>query len=217
MSTAAQTDSQEQKTNDKEFNFRALEAKHKAEIEGERKERERLSREVEELKRLHTSNQDDSYDEPYVDQKKLNKELAKLGEQTKQFTKSEINQSVQQALEEERQNNWLKNNSDFYDVMQNAERIYQKDPELAETILKMPDNFERKKLVYRNIKAMGLDRPESKQPSIQEKIDANRKSPYYQPSGVATAPYQAGGDYSEAGMKSSYEKMQQLKKQLRLG
>jgi hypothetical protein len=80
----------------------------------------------------------------------------------------------------------------------------------------MPDTFARQKLVYKNIKALGLHRPEAKAPSVQEKIDANRKSPYYQPSGVGTAPYQSVGDFSAGGQKQAYDKMQELKNRLRI-
>lgn len=142
--------------------------------------------------------------------------MAKFGEQSKQQTQSDINQAVHQALKEERKQNWIKTNPDFYEVLQNAEKFAQADPELAESILEMPEGFERQKLVYKNIKALGLHKPQVKQPSIQEKVDANRRSPYYQPSGVATAPYASVGDFSQGGQEQAYKKMQELKKQLRL-
>ena len=205
----------QQKANDKELNFRALEQKYQKQLEAERGARieaERL------LQQKANQNQDDDHDdEPYVDHRKLDKKLAKFGEKTKQETQSEIKNAVQAALYEERKQNWLKNNQDFYDVMQNADKFWQKDPELAETILEMPDTFERQKLVYKNIKALGIDKPAQKQPSIQEKIDANRRSPYYQPSGVGTAPYASQGDFSPGGQKQAYDKLQELKRNLRLG
>ncbi len=151
-----------------------------------------------------------------MDKKKLNKKLAKFGAETKQQTQSDINQAVQMALKEERKANWLKQNSDFYDVLQHADKFAMKDPELAETILEMPEGFERQKLVYKNIKALGLHKPEEKAPSIQEKIDANRRSPYYQPTGVGAGPYQSQSDFSASGQKSAYDKMQELKARLRL-
>jgi hypothetical protein len=80
----------------------------------------------------------------------------------------------------------------------------------------MPEGFERQKLVYKNIKALGLHKPEEKAPSIQDKVDANRRSPYYQPSGVGSAPYAPVGDFSANGQKAAYEKMQELKSKLRI-
>lgn len=206
------------KPSDKELNFRALEAKYQRQLEAERQARLELERKVQESQRQpEYEEEEEDTDEPYVDVKKLNKRLAKFGEKTKQQTQSEVQQAVRQAIAEERKANWLRNNPDFEDVlMQHAEKLMLKDPELAETILEMPQGFERQKLVYKNIKALGLDKPEVKQQTIQDKIDANRKSPYYQPSGIAAAPYAATGDFSPVGQKNAYAKMQELKSKLRL-
>jgi hypothetical protein len=107
------------------------------------------------------------------------------------------------AKEELKQELWLEGNPDFYDVLKHADRFANKAPQLAESILRMPEGFERQKLVYQNIKAFGLDKPEVKEPSIQDKIDANRKTPYYQPSSVGAAPYSSQGNYSAQGQKES--------------
>jgi len=170
---------QEQKSNDKELNFRALESKYQRELEKER--------------------------------------AARLeAERLAQDALTRKNEIAERKAQEKDREYWLKNNPDFYEVLQNAEKFAQKDPELAESILEMPDTFARQKLVYKNIKALGLHRPEVKAPSIQEKIDANRKSPYYQPSGVGSAPYQSVGDFSTGGQKQAYDKMQELKNRLRI-
>lgn len=201
-----------QKQNDKELNFRALENKFRRELEAEREARMELEKKLKQL-----PDDDDNNDEPYVDHKKLDKKLAKFGEKTMQQTQSEIKNAVNSALYEERKQSWLENNSDFYDVMQHAEKFAEQDPQLAKTILEMPEGFERQKLVYYNIKSRGIDKPAVKAPTIQEKIDANRRSPYYQPSGVATAPYNgAQGDFSPQGQEQAYKKLQELKKNLRI-
>src|SRR5687767_9654641 len=179
---------QEQQLSNKELNFRALEQKYQQQLAAERAEKERLLQELQQ-KQKNQSDEEEEDTEPYVDHKKLKKEQAKLGQQIKQETQTEIQRAVQKALNEERKQSWMKNNPDFYDVMQHAEKFAQMDPELAETILEMPEGFERQKLVYKNIKALGLHKPQAKEPSIQDKIDANRRSPYYQPSGVGAAPY----------------------------
>lgn len=209
--------------NDKEKNFRLFEQKMKREIEQERNARlqaEQRALELEKLSQsksvLHDEDEDDN--EPYVDKRRLKKESAKLTQQIKQDTQGEIQRAVQQALQQERQSNWIKKNSDFFDVLErHADRLAEVDPELAETILEMPQGFERQKLVYKNIKALGLDQPAKKEPTIQDKIDANRKSPYYQPSGMGTAPYSAQGDYSPSGQKNAYDHMIALKSRLRRG
>lgn len=217
--TIPTTDNQvQEKTNDKELNFRALQAKHEREIQHERAARleaERLYQEVSQ-KRSDVQDDDEESSEPYVDQKRLNKTLNKFG----QNTQSEINKAMetakQRAKEELKQEMWLESNPDFQEVLQHAERFAQRAPKLAETILRMPDTFDRQKLVYQNIKELGLDKPETKQPSIQETIDAKRRGPYYQPTSVSAAPYGNSGDFSPAGQKSAYDKMQALKNQLRI-
>lgn len=213
-----QETTQEQTQNNKEYNFRQLEAKYQREIEQERSARieaEKRAQEVSEKTKFNNEDDDDD-SEPYVDKKKLNKSLNKYGEQIKQQTQTEIQKAVQMAINQERKENWLKQNSDFQDVLNHAEKLIKADPELAETILQMPDNFERQKLVYKSIKAMGLHQEKPKEPSVQEKIDANRRSPYYQPSGVGNAPYSNVSDFSQKGQKQAYDKMQELKNRLRI-
>lgn len=215
MTVPDQGQSPENKPSDKELNFRALEAKYQQQLAQERAERERLAKELESRQQVQS---DDEDDEPYIDKKKLAKTLSKFGQETQKQTQSEIQRAVQEAIQQERRDNWIKKNGDFYDTIQNhANELYKKDPELAETILEMPEGFERQKLVYKSIKALGLDKPKPKEPSIQEKIDQNRKTPYYQPTGVGSAPYAAQGDFSPAGQKNAYDKLVELKNRLRLG
>lgn len=211
-----QVQPQETKPTDKELNFRNLEAKYQRELERERAARIEAERIAQESKKQSVDDDDDD-SEPYVDHKKLAKKLDKFGEKTRQMAQSEVQKEVQKAIQQERQSNWLKQNPDFQEVMQFAEKLAQKDPDLAESILEMPEGFERQKLVYKSIKGMGLHKPEVKTPSIQEKVDANRRGPYYQPSSVGTAPYSSSGDFSASGQKSAYDKMQELKNRLRLG
>lgn len=220
MTVSSQDTIQQEKPSDKEINFRNLEAKYQAQLEKERQARMEAERRYEESRKYvpapPANDEDDDDSEPYVDHKKLNKKLAKFGETTKAQTQSEIQNAVQIALREERKQNWIKQHGDFYDVLKHAEKLALQSPDLAESILEMPEGFERQKLVYKNIKALGLHEETKKAPSIQDKIDANKRSPYYQPSGVGTAPYASVGDYSEAGQKQAYAKLQELKKNLRI-
>ena len=208
------TPAQEQKSSDKELNFRALEAKlqqeRAARFEAERKVQEAMSRQQ------SAEEEEEPSSDPYVDHKKFNKTLSKFGQNTQTEIQKAMEQAKYAAKEELKQEMWLENNPDFYDVLQHAEKFAKRAPKLAETILRMPEGFERQKLVYQNIKELGIDKPEVKQSSIQEKIDANKRSPYYQPSGVGAAPYAGSGDFSEAGQKNAYAKMQELKNKLRI-
>jgi len=208
----------ETKANNTEQNISAMRMKYERELAQERAARVEAEKAAREAQARHNPiNDDDDDSEPYIDHKKLDKKLARFGEQAQKQTQSEIQKAVQTALHEERKQNWIKQNGDFYEVLQHAEKLAQKDPELAESILEMPEGFERQKLVYKNIKALGLHKPQEKVSSIQEKIESNRKSPYYQPSGVGTSPYTSQSDFSPQGQKQAFDKMQELKNRLRLG
>ncbi len=207
---------QQQNNNSKELNFRALEAKYQRQLDQANAARLEAEKRVEQYSQVQHKDEDETDSEPYVDHKKLNRTLARFGEQTQKQTQTDINRAVQVALQEERKQNWVKSNPDFYNTLQLADKFAETHPELAETILDMPEGFERQKLVYKNIKALGLDKPDVKQESIQGKIDANRRTPSYQPNGVGSSPYSSQGDFSKAGQKSAYEKMQQLKNNLRI-
>jgi hypothetical protein len=207
-----QAPTQEQKQNDKEINFRKQEQLYQRMLA----EREARIADLEKKTQQSPVEDDDDDSEPYVDKKKLNKTLAKFGQANDQKMGQSLEMIKERAKDELRQEMWLENNPDFYQVLQMADKFAEKAPELAKTILKMPEGFERQKLVYQNIKMMKLDQSPQKEPSIQEKIDANKKSPFYQPSNIAPGPYNQVGDFSESGMKAAHDKMMALKKQLRL-
>ncbi len=202
----------------KEYNF----AQIRKQLEAERAARQQAEEKAKEYEKLvkgqqsHDDDDDDS-DEPYVDKRRLKKELTKVVQKTYSDTDAKIQSAVQQALAEERRNQWMRNNPDFAEVMGHAQKFAEKDPELAETILEMPDTWERQKLVYKNIKALGLHKKEEPKQSIQNTVDQKRRNYYYQPSDVASAPYAATGDFSDAGQKSSYAKMKELQKRMGLG
>jgi hypothetical protein len=211
------------KANEKELNFNKLRQGYEKQLEQERLARQQLEQEYLNLKKSTEKPlpNDDDYDddEPYVDKKRLKKESAKIKIEALQESKNLVQQEVAKALAQERQQNWLKNNPDYYEVMQHAEKFAEKDPELAETILQMPEGFDRQKLVYKNIKALGLHKKEEPKSNIQDKINSNMRSPYYQPSGVGTAPYNnisIGRDISPSEGKNAYQKMRELKQRLRL-
>ncbi len=201
---------------EKELNFRKLEAKYSQELAYERAKREDAERRVQEVSQRQAPEEPEDDSEPYVDHKKLEKKLNKFGQQYKQETQTEIQKAVKSAIREERKENWIRSNPDFEEVLQHAEKLALRAPDLAESILDMPESFERQKLVYKNIKALGLHKAEERQQSIQEKVDANRKGPYYQPASVGAAPYQSASDYSPGGQKQAYDKMKELQSRLRL-
>jgi hypothetical protein len=215
-----QAQPQEQQPNNKELNFRALEAKmqqeRNARLDAERRAQEAETRAIEALQRKSQQDDDEDDTDPYVDRKKLAKHLSSFERRMDEKIDKRAEEKAHSMLAKDRKDTWLRNNPDFYEVLGHADKFAERDPELAETILTMPEGFERQKLVYKNIKALGIHKPEVKQPSIQDKVDANRRSPYYQPGGIGSAPYASVGDFSPQGQKQAYEKMKELKSKLRI-
>lgn len=205
-----------EKTNDKEINFRKLEESFQRQLAQERAARIEAEKRASEYESKKNVIEDDDDSEPYVDHKKLTKKLDLFERNLDKKIDQRAEEKARTMIHENKKESWLKNNPDFYDVLQLADKFAQHDPELAESILEMPDTFERQKLVYKNIKALGINKPQVKQQSIQEKIDMNKRSPYYQPSGVGTSPYASQGDFSASGQKNAYDKMLELKRNLRL-
>lgn len=212
----------ENKANDRELNFRKQEEMFKRQIEQERVARQQAEEkaarfEKEAQKRAGNDDDDDSSDEPYVDRKSLKKTLSKERETLKKEAKEELKQEMHAMMQEERKTSFYKQNADFNEVMSPdvLQKFVEKHPEIAENIMNMPEGFERQKLVYANIKALGVHKKE--EPKIQDKIDSNRRSAAYQPSGISGPGYTAsGGDFSPAGQKREYDKIQALKKNLRI-
>lgn len=207
----------ETKTNDKELNFRAMEAKHRREIENERQARIDLEKRLQDIESKKIV-EDDDEDEPYVGHKKLDKRFNTFEKRLDEKIHIKAEERAREIVEIKEQEQWIKQNNDFSDVLKddNLMKLLNKAPAVAESIKRMPDGFEKQKLVYNMIKSMGIDKPEVKQSSVQDKIDANRRSPYYQPSGVGAAPYAGASDFSKAGQKNAYDKMQELKSKLRM-
>jgi hypothetical protein len=228
MTMNASQENVDQSTNqpsDKELNFRRLEEKFNRTIEQERFARQQAEEKFSQLERMvnnkQASNDDDEIpDEPYVDHKRLQKSQARMEKKIVDETDNRIQRAVSQALEAERRTQWLKQNPDFKEVMDNAQKFADRDPELAETILNMPEGFERQKLVYKNIKALGLHKKPEPEKTIQETIDQNRRTPFYQPTNVGTPPYAGlvGFDRNQASnptnQKNAYDQMKALQRRL---
>lgn len=215
--TPEQPQDQQAVQNDKEINF----AKVRKRLDDERAARVAAEQKVAEYERaMHQKKQqvedeEDPSDEPYVDYTRLNRKLSKFERNLEAKIDKKAEEKAKNLLEEHKRNEWMKANPDFYAVMDNAQKFADKNKGLADTILTMPDNFERQQLVYENIKALGMHLKEQPKQSIQDKIDQNRRGPGYQPSGVASAPYAVMGDFSEAGQKAGFAKMQEILKNKR--
>lgn len=172
--------------------------------------------EMEKQKQPVKEDDDESSDEPYVDHRQLNKKLAKFEQSFEKKVDALAEQKARSLMEQEKQQNYVKQNPDFTQVLteENIQKFAEKHPSIAERMLRMPDNFDRQALLYEQMKALQTKKEDK--PSIQDTIDKNRKSPYYQPSNVGTAPYATVGDFSEAGQKNAYAKLKELKSKLRI-
>ena len=213
-----------EKVDDKEKNFeqlrKKLEATEKAKAAAEAKA-SAYERELQEASKKKYSSPDvdeEPYDEPYVDERRLNRKLERFEERFSKKVDEVADQKARMLLEQERNQNYLKQNPDFSTVLtpEIIEKFALQHPEIAEPMLELPEGFARQKLLYQNIKALGLHKPPTPTPSIQETIDRNRKGAFYQPTGVGTAPYGGVGDFSPTGQKTAYDKIQELKSRLRL-
>lgn len=210
---------EQKQQHDREYNFamlnKKLQASEVARIDAERRADEALKNYQQ--RQVVSNDDDDDGDEPYVDHKKLNKKLSNFEKTMEEKIEQKASVIAKAMVEKQKHEMWLKANPDFKEVLDNyADKFAAADPDLAESILEMPNTFERQKLVYKNIKALGLHKPAVPQPSIQDKIDANRRSPYYQPTGMGSSPYSTQGDFSPAGQKLAYDKMKDLQSKLRL-
>lgn len=212
-----------QKNNDKEYNFAQL----RKQFEQSEKEKQAaiqkailLEKQIEEQNKKYSYKEDDEEDdsEPYVDHKKLGRKLSKLEEKIASKIDQKAEEKARYILEQQRQSDFLRQNPDFQEILQHdtLEKFANKYPEIAEQMLEMPDTFARQKLLYQNIKALRVHEKDQPKESIQDTIDKNRKNPYYMPSSIGTAPYANGGDFSPAGQKNAYDKIQELKKRLRI-
>lgn len=211
--------SQDQQQSDKEHNMaqmrKALEQANQARVAAEQRAAE-LEKIAQERIKAANSHDDDDDDEPYVDKKRLNKRLTTFKKEQDEEIDRKVNNLVQQRLMQQQQENFLKENPDFQQVMSSdlVQKFADAHPEMAKNILKMPEGIERHQLVYQAIKSLGIDKPPAKQPSIQEKMDANRRSPFMPNPGNSGPGYQVNGDYSESGQKNAYQQMKNLQKRM---
>lgn len=221
MSEATEQENTTQKENSKEYNFAAI---RKA-LEEANKRADNMTQEKEELahrmaaleSRLTPKETEEDDDEPYLETRKFKKEMSKLKNEFEQ-EHQKMKKSWENTQQEEKRQMFLKEHPDFNEVL-NEESVIKfatDHPELAEPIANLPNNFDRQKLMFQQIKF--LNKKEQTQSNIQESVNQRQRGPFYQPTGVGNAPsggYQ--GDFSEEGKKKAWEKMKQMQKTLRLG
>lgn len=230
MTNSVENNVPEIKAADKEMNFRQLEAKYEKLLAQERQAKEDQERRYQEQEKRYqdhlaqmqsnykSKEDDDEDDDPYVNKRNLSKKFSNFERELERKIDEKAERKARDLIQKDKQENWIKTHGDFYEVMQKADEFAMKNPDYAENLLSMPEGFERQKLVYTAIKNSQIMNPPAAKESIQETIDGRRRSPYYyEPSSVGSAPYAGAGDFSPAGQKSAYERVQQLKNRLRIG
>ena len=207
------------KKNDTEFNFKKQADMYTRQLEQERQAKAALEQELQALKQQKSQKRDmeeeDDGDEPYIDKKVLKKTLTNERQQVKEEVRNEVRQEMQKMIQDERKNTFLRQNPDFNEIMtpEMLQKFADKHPDIADEYMNMPDGFDRQRFLYKNVKALGINRKEEK---IQDKIDDKKRANFYQPSGIAGPGYSAQGDFSKQGQKAAYDKILALKNNLRI-
>lgn len=182
---------------DKELNFRKLEAAREQDREARIRaemEAQMLRREMEEIKQMLQPKEKDPLDgvEDYVDPARLiakfDKERSAFERKAKEIAKKTYEELEQQKVENEKKNylqRLKKDLPDFDQVMNEASisQLEKIDPVFLETVLAVPDDYERRLMTYKKLKS--LSKPEEKK-SIQTKVVENQQNPYYIPNGSGT-------------------------------
>jgi hypothetical protein len=157
--------------------------------------------------------------EDYVDPARLRAKLDKERAHFKKEAKAIAKQTYEEEKREDERKNFmprLKSQFSDYDQVMNETNIAaleQADPVFVETLLKVSDEYERRSMGYKKIKALqAAPKPEEK--SIKARVEENAKNPYYMPSSTATP---AGIDFdigSKSARDAAYAKLKSAQRNL---
>lgn len=186
--------------------------------------KQRLSQLEESVKKAPLQQELDDDGEPYVDKKRLQKEMGKLKDSLETEIDKKAEEKARALIAEERKKDFFKNNKDFHEIMQQDEiqKFISEQPGLAEDLEMMPDSFERQKVVYRMIKTLKEAKPAQVSTPAQPKsplaaaFDSRKAAMAYQPGGSSGGPFQSLGDFSQGGMKNAYDRFKSLQKTVHL-
>ncbi len=223
------TDNQTETKSDKDLNFDRVRKENQRLLEHAQQERDARVRLEAELnvyrqqapkQRQDEDDEDDSSsNEPYIDQRTFRKTLSKFERTFEEKVDKKAEEKVRRILDEERKKDFvhrLKSEyRDFDDVLNNetAEKFSQQHPDLAEEILSIPDEYQRRKMAYKTIKSLNVHKKEEpKSTTGQDKVNQNMRNPYYAPTSFGNPGQAPTGDFSEAGQKAAYEKMRGIMK-----
>lgn len=220
--TTAATEQTQSAQSNAELNFSRL----RKQLETERQQNEELRSRLEQLERVQLVanerlsapvDEEEESEDPYVDHKALKKKFSRWEQSLEQKIDQKAAQKAAELMEREKETQYIRSNPDFYDTMtpEKIDEFAKKHPAIVDRLMQMPANFHRQALLFEQMKVLNNIKKEEAKPSIQETIDRNRRTPYYHPSSVGTAPYGNTGDFSAGGQKSAYQKMQELKARIK--
>lgn len=213
--TSAVTDQEhsapDKAVSDKELNFRKLEEareRERAEREREKEarmraefERDRVQQEILELKEMLKPKEVDPFDDEDFDPDLRTRIEAKLAKERSSFEKKAqqiAEDTYQRKIAEKEQAAKKDFNTRLREKYQDIDKVitessladlHEKDPVFLESVLAIPDDYTRRELTYKRLKANSAPKVED----IQKKIDKNLKNPYYIPD--SAVPTSSGIDF----------------------
>lgn len=203
---------------DKELNFRKLEAAREAEKEARIRaemEAQYLKREMDAIRASMQPKEvdplDDLSEDDYQEPAKLSSKIKEKLNKERQHFRREAEEIANKVIEERDKKDYFRRlKQDYHDFDQvvnetNLAQLAESSPELTESLMKIPDEYEKRRLAYSAIKRMG--KKEEPKASIKEKVQENSHNTYYTPqsAGVPTA-----ADYdlkSPQARQAAYEKL----------
>lgn len=211
---------QNENRNDKELNFRRLEAQRDQEKEARMRaemQTEMLKKEFDSLRTMMQPKEIDPLDEiqdlSELEPRKLKEILSKRD----QILRKEAEDSAIRRFEEKQKENKRANfltvlrdkYSDYDDVMNEdvVAQIQEQEPDAIDAISSIEDPLMRREKAYKFIKKRIASHSSEKKASIQEKVEENLSNPYMIP-GTSGAPSPMDYDLgSPSARKAAYAKL----------
>lgn len=202
-------------TSDREMNFRRLEAAREQEREARIRaelQAQHMQQELENIKQMLQPTEKDPLDDADEYDPVAMKAMRERERERNRKEAETIAKKTYEKLETERnQKNFLsrlKSEHGDYDQVMNENSIVnleKSDPVFLQAVLKIPDEYERRKITYDRLKAQ--QRSAEPGPSIKEKVAENAQNPFYIPPGSGTP---AAVDYdlkSPQARQQAYERL----------
>lgn len=201
-------------SSDRDVNFRRLEAAREQEREARIRaelHNQHMQKELENIKQmLQPAEKDPLDDVDEYDPAAMKAMRERERERNRREAETIAKKTYEKMDAERNQKNYLsrlKSEHGDYDQVMNENSIVnleKSDPVFVQAVLKIPDEYERRKITYDRLKAINS---QSQAPSIKEKVAENASNPYYIPPGSGTP---AAVDYdlkSPQARQQAYERL----------